>query len=183
MERITDRMRRLAAWVDEAFFVKPTDQTVSLRNKGAALKELHDTLQEAANAISRLEKIERTALALWHAHRRSHDRLDVPQKYGMNYGELVALGKALGTVQPSEPMGTKVRISKEFLAELIFAYSKDPITVHDIERDWVTDYGTFIFTVSGPDVPTTEFSRMISTVQQNRAGQRFVTTTFEGEPE
>lgn len=53
--------------------------------------------------IERLRKIELAGHALWNAHCKSHDaipstRYTPPKKWGMNYGELVALAEALGIV-------------------------------------------------------------------------------------
>ncbi len=49
-----------------------------------------------ADELSRLRKIERAATALWNEHCKCHDALPAPQKFGMNYGQLLELGVALG---------------------------------------------------------------------------------------
>lgn len=57
-----------------------------------AVSSLHERVAE-------LSKIEAAARDLWTAHCKSQDTLPSPQKFGMNYGELLALGKALGLVE------------------------------------------------------------------------------------
>lgn len=52
-------------------------------------------IAELLSEIDRLERIEKAGQALWDAHVKSHGEKPAPQKYGMNYGELVALGRAL----------------------------------------------------------------------------------------
>jgi len=53
----------------------------------------------AATEIERLRKIETAATNLWNAHCKSHDAQPSPQKFAMNYGELVKLAQALGIVE------------------------------------------------------------------------------------
>jgi hypothetical protein len=55
--------------------------------------------------LERLLRIEAAARRLWNAHCESHDTRPSPQKYGMNYGPLVELGRALGVAPPSAPDG------------------------------------------------------------------------------
>ena len=57
--------------------------------------------ESPADELKRLRKIEKAAAKLWKAHCRSHDALLSPQKFGMNYGELLDLGVALGFAERS----------------------------------------------------------------------------------
>lgn len=67
-------------------------------------------LQRVRVDLERLQGIEMAARALWDAHNKSHDAIQHPargidpRKYGMNYGELVSLGRALGIVPKERVM-------------------------------------------------------------------------------
>lgn len=72
---------------------------------------------------------------------------------------------------------TTVRISAEIFEDHIFGYAAKPVQIVAIALD--DDARRFDVTIKGDDVPDVAHSRTLCTVQQNRAGQRFITMIFE----
>lgn len=71
----------------------------------------------------------------------------------------------------------KVRVSLQLIEDMVFGFTPSPVRVTDLAPDY--ERGEVVFEVEGVDVPDGPEVIAVCHVQQNRAGQRLVTMTFQ----
>lgn len=72
---------------------------------------------------------------------------------------------------------TKVRVASHVLEDLVFGFTLSPVRILGLRFDEARQEA--VFEVEGPDVPVGPEARAVMQLQRNRAGQQFITMTFQ----